>query len=176
MITELLLLYIVKKVGLFKKLKTTTVKISKELNVSQQTISRTLKKLEDMGLIRREVSPVGVVISLERKAVSMLKKRYSSLKQIFEKKVSLKGKVVEGIGEGKYYVKIYSKKFEHNLGFKPFLGTLNIEVDPAKAKEFMINPEDILIDGFKDGSRTYGAVQCYKIIINNKIEGALIIP
>ncbi|QOR94357.1 CTP-dependent riboflavin kinase [Thermosphaera chiliense] len=46
----------------------------------------------------------------------------------------IEGRVVQGLGEGGFYVEKYVEEFEKTLGFKPFPGTLNIEVlngDPA---------------------------------------------
>ncbi len=43
--------------------------------------------------------------------------------------VKLVGVVVKGVGEGRKYVEIYSKAFEDALGFKPYPGTLNVELN-----------------------------------------------
>ena len=176
MVTEALLFYIAKKVGLFGTLKTSTMKIAKSLKVSQQTISRKLRELEKEGFIQRIVSPLGVEIRLRQNAVSFLKKRYNTLKSAFEKKTVLKGKVTKGLGEGSYYMKIYNNKFEKTLGFMPYPGTLNIRVDVKTKKEFLANLNKKTIGEFKTKSRSYGAVYCYDITINDTTQGALILP
>jgi len=174
--TEELLFYIVKKVGLFGKLRTSTNEISKEFDVSQQTISRKLRELENEKVIEREVSPLGVVIRLKQRGVSIMKDRYSFLRRVFGKRISFSGIVKKSFGEGAYYVKIYSKKFKNKLGFKPFLGTLNLKVNPAKSKEFILNSVDRFVDGFSDDSRTFGGVHCYEAKINDEVDGALVVP
>jgi len=172
---ELLLYYIVKNSGLFGKLKTSTTKISNELGVSQQTISRKLRELQKNRIITRNVSPNGVVVALTEKGDFILHQRYLLLKKIFEKKSDLNGNVKTGMGEGSYYVKIYSKRFEKTLNFKPFLGTLNLVVNPVKKKEFLAHLNPVKINSFKTKSRTYGAVYCYGVKINN-LKAALLIP
>ncbi|MCE4612001.1 MAG: CTP-dependent riboflavin kinase [Desulfurococcales archaeon] len=43
-----------------------------------------------------------------------------------------KGTVFSGIGEGGFYVSIYSKGFRHTLGITPYPGTLNVRVDGSQ--------------------------------------------
>lgn len=40
----------------------------------------------------------------------------------------VKGRVASGIGSGKVLVEVHSETFRTNLGFKPYPGTLNIEL------------------------------------------------
>ncbi|MCY0868421.1 MAG: CTP-dependent riboflavin kinase [Desulfurococcus sp.] len=45
----------------------------------------------------------------------------------------VKGRVVDGLGEGGWYVKLYSSIIEKTLGITPYPGTLNVElVDPPR--------------------------------------------
>lgn len=44
-------------------------------------------------------------------------------------RVKVRGKVFSGLGEGEFYVSIYSKSFKNVLGFTPYPGTLNIKID-----------------------------------------------
>lgn len=174
-----ILLYILEKGGLFSKIKTSTILLSKELNSTQQTISRKLIEMEKKRLIKRELTANGVKLSLDEKARIFLKKNYKILKKKFEKKINvLKGQVKAGIGEGKYYMSLsqYQSQFKAKLGFKPYSGTLNLSVkDRNKLLEFISNLEPILISGFKTKDRTYGSIKCYKVKIKD-LEGAIIIP
>ena len=44
----------------------------------------------------------------------------------------LKGAVISGLGEGGYYVRLYSDQFEQILGGEPYHGTLNVKLlDPV---------------------------------------------
>src|SRR3989344_8590538 len=99
-----LLLYIAKKEGLFGSLKISTLKMSKELNIPQQTISRKLREMEDIALIKRTASPNGLTISMDSKGREALQKNYQQLNSIFRaKKTSITGIMKKGFGEGAYY-------------------------------------------------------------------------
>ena len=172
---ESLLCYIAEHSGLFAQLKTSTLKLAKEFNVSQQTVSRKLIEMEKKGMIKRDASPQGIKICLTQKSFSFLNKKYLMLKKAFEKGRELKGTVKTGMGEGSYYISKYSKRIEKKLGFNPFSGTLNIIVNPIDKKEFLSNMNPVIINGFKTSSRSYGAVHCYNVKINNA-KAAIIIP
>ena len=45
--------------------------------------------------------------------------------------MEIKGVVVSGVGEGKWYVEKYLPYFEQTLGFTCFPGTLNMKVSKA---------------------------------------------
>jgi len=170
-----LVLYIAEKAGI-RELRTSTRRISMDINASQQTISRKLRELETQGLLYRSSTPGGVTVRLTNIAISALQNAYNSLRNLFESTNQLGGHVSPGMGEGGYYVKIYTRKFKEKLGFEPFPGTLNLDVDPLGKNAFVLGLRQIEIPEFKTPSRTFGAVYCYKIRINHKISGALIIP
>jgi riboflavin kinase len=86
----------------------------------------------------------------------------------------INGRVVTGIGEGKYYVSRegYRKQFNQKLGFDPVPGTLNLKLD-----EPFTNMEEGLIklEGFRDGDRIFGRCTCYLVQING-IKAAIVRP
>jgi len=173
-----LLLYVAKKEGLFGSLKSSTLSISKDIKISQQTISRKLREMEDKGLIKRSASPNGLVISLDDKGREFLQKNYQELTSIFKtKKNSIIGTVKGGIGEGAYYVsqKRYQEQFKEKLGFNAYAGTLNVKVNKEDLLLFVSNLDLIKIDGFKTKERSFGSLTCYKIRMGNK-EAAIVIP
>lgn len=71
--------------------------------------------------------------------------------------MKLKGKVTSGLGKGKYYMSkdVYQKVFDEKLGFSPFPGTLNLEVDEEERRKFEESSETIRIQEVydKDGER-----------------------
>ena len=93
--------------------------------------------------------------------------------------LELNGKVVSGMGEGKYYMssKGYTKQFKTKLGYIPFPGTLNVKLNDEKyiqAVNHLSEHTGVKINSFSDGKRTFGWVKCFHGTINN-IECELII-
>ncbi len=173
-----LVLYIAKKAGM-GDLKTSTRKISLDIAASQQTISRNLRELEKQGIIYRTSTPNGVTVKLTTTALLNLRKEFLVLKGIFGNSNQLQGEVMSGVAEGKYYITVYSKKFEEKLGFIPYPGTLNINVDSREKSLFLSGLQRLEIMEFKTKTRSFGAVYCYAVNIKIKetiIKGAIVVP
>lgn len=176
-----LLLLIARHAGL-GTLKTSTGRISRERGVSQQTVSRWLRELENNGIIARVASPGGVTVCLTEKGIDMLKEEYKVLETVFGGSNRMVGAITTGFGEGSYYVKQYSKKLEALLGFKPYAGTLNCRVNVEKKKTFIACSDRLVIEGFSSKHRAFGAVMCYPAAVfsgNNerrKFIAALLAP
>ena len=166
------------KTGLFGSYETSTIRLARELGFSQQSASRILREMENNGLIKREVSVDGVIISLEEKGRELLKSSYAVLRRIFDIKKGIVGVLTSGIDEGGYYIALegYQKQFREKLGFKAFEGTLNLKADKINAMNFLSGLNVVKIDGFKAKNRSYGALNAYKVKINDKVNGAIIIP
>jgi len=163
-----LLLHIATK-GIFNEIHTSTGQIAKKLNCSQQTISRRLKELEQKKLIEKKSSKRGVTIKLTEEGRKTLREKFIELKKICQKpQIKIKGKITPGIGEGAYYIKQYSKKIKEILGYTPFPGTLNIKLNKNHRTEFLSQINPVEIKAFKKKDRTFGAIKCYNIKINNK--------
>jgi riboflavin kinase len=165
-----------------------TAKISTEylagkLGTSQQTASRYLIKLDNMGWIKRTMTPDGCLIHITDLGVKELKKLYSNLRFLMEAayppSITLEGTVFTGLGEGAYYISMeqYRKQFMEKLGFDPYPGTLNLKLttdyDIKTRSELEAYPA-VEIEGFKDENRTFGNVKCYPAIIENKVKGAIV--
>ena len=158
--------------------------LARELNVSQQTASRRIKVLESEGYIVREIRPRGQRVRLTPKGTETLRRLYldleKALKDLDSHVYSIKGEIVSGMGEGKYYMELdgYKKQFKKKLGFTPYPGTLNLklksEVD-IRGRQILQDTSGIEVDGFKSGERTFGAVKCFAAKIDG-VDGAVIIP
>lgn len=171
-----LLVYLAEKSGLYRNLKTSTVKIAQETNASQQTVSRKLRQLDEFNLISRTASAKGMEITISQAGKEMLQQNYDKLKGIFESQARpLEGVVCHGIGEGAYYVLKYKKLFKQHLGFDPYPGTLNLKVEREKALAFLDGLERVRVEGFKDKARSFGALDCYRIKVKG-IKAAVIVP
>jgi riboflavin kinase len=89
--------------------------------------------------------------------------------------MELQGTVTTGLGKGAYYIGLdeYQQLFNNRLGFKPFPGTLNLDVDPDRRQAFMEAADTVYIPApVHDGERM-SAADAHKITIN-EIEGALL--
>lgn len=160
---------------------TTTVDLAFKTEFPQQTVSRALKTLEDLGFIERRKMGRGMQVRLTGRSLNALRPVYEKLLPVFEEVKALRfsGIVTSGLGDGVHYVKVYMEKFEEKLGFKPYPGTLNLRiVDREDLKTvFTIRGLPALrIDAFKKEERVYGAVNCYKALIGGAIEGAVVVP
>jgi len=173
------------QLGAFKKpIFTSTTKLTEHLGYSQQTISRILKKLSVEGYLERKIDVRGEHLKLTSKSVEELRKLYGTLTRILYPSkpayLTLKGKLFTGFGEGAYYVTRngYLKQFTSKLGFKPYPGTLNLKLlgqaDLLTRKE-LENFPGIVIEGFSNGQRTYGALKCFPTLVNCKVKGALLL-
>ena len=166
-----------------RTIKVSTEYLAEKIGTSQQTASRHLIKLENMGWIKRTITSEGCLTKITRQGVTELKKLYSELRLIFESdyppSITLEGVLFSGLGEGAYYItkEGYRKQFIEKLGFDPYPGTLNIKLttnyDVKSLSELETYPH-IELEGFEDESRTFGSVKCYPAVINNKVTGAVI--
>ena len=149
-----------------------SVEFGKLLNLSQQTASRRISDLENLGWIKRKIEKKTQKIVLTKKGSDVMLLMYKNLKNILEKIVII-GTVQSGMKEGAYYVSIkgYYDQFQEKLGFLPYKGTLNLELNNTNIdllREKLKNLKPVVIAGFKDDNseRTYGIVHCYNCSIS----------
>jgi len=149
-----------------------SVEFGKLLNLSQQTASRRISDLENLGWIKRKIEKKTQKIVLTKKGSDVMLLMYKNLKNILEKIVII-GTVQSGMKEGAYYVSIkgYYDQFQEKLGFLPYKGTLNLELNNTNIdllREKLKNLKPVVIAGFKDDNseRTYGVVDCYNCSIS----------
>ncbi len=89
--------------------------------------------------------------------------------------MKLQGVVTTGLGKGAYYIGLdeYQELFNDRLGFSPFPGTLNLEVDPGSREQFTEHADTVHIPApVHDGERL-SAADAHHIEING-ITGALL--
>ncbi len=157
-------------------------KLGKALDITQQAASLRLVKLEKAGLIKRAHSGRGLAVRLTDAGLREAGSFYSGLKGALEKppgQIEFTGTVFTGFGEGGYYVSLkgYAKPFVDALGFEPFPGTLNLRlstesmVEQRRRLDFL---EGVQVAGFKDRTRTYGPVKCFKALIDGRSQGAVL--
>ena len=183
------LYHLCQNIGSRKSIHINSVEFGKLLDLSQQTASRRINNLEEMKWIQRRITGKEQIIRITKKGADAILIMYKNLKQILED-ILIVGKVTEGMGEGGYYVRIqeYFKQFQEKLGFKPYPGTLNLQLSDLNKElleENLKNRIPVIITGFEKEEeghikRTYGSVDCYKCQVsrlddkNNKINAAIL--
>ncbi len=178
-------LFTLANLGAYEVIEISSIEFAERIRVSQQTASRRLKELEKLGYISRVISHKGQSIRITDKGFEMLHKIYLLLHDIFDKKpqeLVIEGAVFSGFGEGAYYVTQpgYLDQFEKKLGFNPFPGTLNLRLvkQPDLQIRGLLESDSfpgVIIDGFKNANRTFGPVKCFKVKINDELDGALLL-
>lgn len=155
--------------------------LGQRLGVSQQTASRRIRDLERLNYIRREMGVHRQLVRVTDEGVGILRGELAEYERIFElqDKVVIEGTVQSGLGEGAYYLnqEPYIRQFEKQLGFKPYPGTLNLEIAGAEASKIRIlkAAHPIPIDGFEADGRTFGGVDCWRAHVK-EYDCAAILP
>ena len=163
------------------RIEISSYELAKQLEISQQTASRYLLDLDNVQMVTRELGIKKQLIQITSLGTEILKEERSQYNQIFDlsNKVVFKGKVVSGMGEGKYYTEQrgYVDQFKNKLGFVPYPGTLNVEIEYVERNKLRLlkNYGGIVIDEFKTKNRTFGSVLCLNATINN-CKGAIVLP
>jgi riboflavin kinase len=162
----------------------TTTEIGQDTGRSQQAASKHLLDLEISGYIERLKKGQKFAVKVTDKGYSEIQNLFLSLRTALElapATIDFEGKVVSGMGEGAYYMSLggYREQFKEKLGYEPFLGTLNVRLTDQiymNARLELGKHRSILINGFSDGTRTYGWVKCYRASINDgEIESAAVL-
>ncbi len=164
-----------------RRLKQTEV--ARDTGLSQQSVSRLLRTLEDRGLITRIVKGRGEYVEVTSQGLRMAEEMAGLATSIVEEDrniLVLEGVVVSGLGEGRYYISMpyYSGMIQKLLGFKPYPGTLNVRlVGESVWKRRQLNAYRTLhIPGFRDEKRVYGGAWLFKAKINGYEPAGIVIP
>ncbi|MBI5224490.1 CTP-dependent riboflavin kinase [Candidatus Micrarchaeota archaeon] len=167
-----LLLSIAKRGGMQNEIKASSVELASELQVSQQTLSRWLIELANLGLISKTNSKIRLTPS----GISLLTDFRSQLEYVFsesKKRLRLLGRVVSGMHEGRFYLSIegYKKQLKKALKYGVFPGTLNIRLENATSidgKRKLMQLPGIEIAGFKKNGRQLGGAKLFTGTIRAK--------
>lgn len=151
------------------------------LEMSQQSASKRILELLDEKYIVRDLGARRQRIKITAKGADELRKEYNEYRRIFEltDHITIHGTVKSGMGEGGYYIcqSGYLKQFQERLGFTPFEGTLNIQVDSEDVGKLDVirSVSGIPISGFTNEGRSFGNVVAYKAKIRNT-DCAIVVP
>lgn len=163
------------------RIELSSFELAKQIDTSQQTASRYLVELDKIGLIKREFGIKKQLIIITNLGEDILHEEHQQFQQIFEltDRIIFKGNVISGLGEGRYYIgqSGYIEQFKERLGFIPYPGTLNVEIEFIERNKLRLlkNQRSIKIEEFGTKNRTFGGVRCFRAVINS-IEGAIVLP
>ncbi|MFB6303498.1 MAG: DUF120 domain-containing protein [Haloferacaceae archaeon] len=158
--------------------------LADRLDVSSQTASRRLQRLEAADLVERDVVADGQWVTTTTDGEAALRREYADYRRIFasDRSLELVGTVTSGMGEGRHYISLpgYMEQFEERLGYEPFPGTLNVELEEAsvRVRPEMASMDAVPIDGWEDEERTFGPATCYPAAIehgDDRVDGAHVI-
>ncbi len=153
--------------GLSGDVKVSCAGLAETLDASSQTASRRLQRLEEAGLVEREVVNDGQWVTITDEGEARLRAEYADYRRLFDQsaELTLTGSVTGGMGEGRHYISLpgYSRQFKERLGYEPYPGTLNINLDErsVRARGELPAVESTPIDAWEDEERTYGSASCY---------------
>ncbi len=139
-----------------------SIKLSKNLGISQQSASRYLIELVEKGYLNRRLAQGGQVVTILEKGILTLRREFSEYSLMFgtQREIEMKGTLETGLGEGGYYIskKGYMSQFKQKLGWEPYEGTFNLRLDEDEVPkiEAMRAAEGMLINGFEQEGRTFG--------------------
>jgi len=169
------LFHLCKNIGSQKAIHISSVEFGKVLNLSQQTASRRINSLEELGWIERKINAKEQIIRITKLGADVMLTMYKNMRQILED-ILIVGQVTEGMGEGGYYVRIkeYFNQFQEKLRFRPYFGTLNLQLSDLNKElldENLKSRSPIIIEGFEkkeEGNikRRYGSVDCFECYIS----------
>ena len=153
--------------GLAGETKLSCAALADQLSVSNQTASRRLQALEAAGLVERDTVADGQWVRVTEAGERALREEYEAYRRLFESpaEIELRGSVTSGMGEGRHYISLpgYQEQFADRLGYEPFAGTLNLDLDDesVRARAGLSAFTPVPIDGWEDDDRTYGPAVCY---------------
>lgn len=161
--------------------------IAADLEVSTQTVSRRLRQLEDAELIDRTRTNEGQRISLLPAGIDALRDEYEEYRAIFNSvpEVTLHGRATSGMGRGRHFIQLegYNTQFENKLGYSPYPGTFNVELDDEciPTRSLLALVPSVQIESWEAEDNSYGAAVCYPVSVadaggNNHVEGHILIP
>ena len=170
------LIFLAEKDALQNPIQITTKSLGRAFSMSQQNASVRIRKLEEKGFLQKSAKG----IKLTEKGKKELSSTYHRLKRVFmQKHYVFVGKVVRGLDEGRYFVSLpqYKKRINAAIGFIPWPGTLNVELDESQLelRVGLREHKPLVIDGFTHKGRDYGPVELYACNVNG-YKGAIIFP
>ncbi|ABP95892.1 MULTISPECIES: DUF120 domain-containing protein [Metallosphaera] len=157
--------------------------IADELKMSQQSVSRKLKELEERNLVRRSLSKEGEIIRVTENGEKLLEDCLSMMRAtiISSHVLEIRGRATSGLGEGRIFLSMpyYMESFKKFLGFEPYPGTLNLVIyDRISLENRLVLDisKAINIPEHKEENRVLGAVRAFPASVNDLKPAAVVFP
>ncbi|MCL5874194.1 MAG: CTP-dependent riboflavin kinase [Candidatus Thermoplasmatota archaeon] len=154
--------------------------IAKELNISQQSVSRYLIVLERDGYIVRRRIAHGEEVTMTQKTFDELKDQLNTIQYILSssKDIRVEGTLFTGLGEGSYYISRegYVRKIKEFLNFEPFPGTMNLRFtdDFASFSSVINSIPGFEVEPFEQDGRKFGAIKLLKATVFGNLVGIVL--
>lgn len=156
--------------------------VAANLDVSAWTLNNWLREAAKMGYVEAVSRGRGKRYVLTDVALSELHRLLRDLEQSVRNvgRLVLTGTVFRGLGEGAFYVTLteYREHFRSFLGYDPYPGTLNVRLDPdSVARRKLLEAfSGYRIPPIKRGDAEYCGAWLYRAVINERVEGGVVIP
>ncbi|MDP6048072.1 MAG: CTP-dependent riboflavin kinase [Candidatus Bathyarchaeota archaeon] len=164
------------------RVQVSTGKLAVVMGVSQQSSSRRLRLLEERGLVVRQRGFGSSTIRITGDGLGRLEEVYYGLREGLEGGVGdieFEGAIFSGMYQGGYYISQpgYRDQIRELLGFNPFPGTLNVRLvgDYRGSRLALEGWPVVILKGFQSEDRAFGGAQCYPLMVNGVVDGALIV-
>ena len=92
--------------------------------------------------------------------------------------IVVKGQIVTGIGVGNRFIGMewVREQILEKLGFDPYLGTLNLRMDEENSRRYHSILEGREGIPIKPLDERYYRGKCYRSRINDRVDGAIVVP
>ena len=168
-----LLLEMAKRRCLYSSKRISRVDLMRSLGLTAWMLNQLLRHAENEGYIIATRYGRSVYYRISDRGRRLLEDVLEELKVVLveDRVITLKGKVVSGLGEGVVYMSMpeYRERFKKILGFEPYPGTLNVKLDQPSTlarEELRNSSQGYRIEGFEINGKKYGGVVVYRAIIN----------
>ena len=154
--------------------------VAKELDISQQSVSRYLIALERDGYIVRRRIARGEEVTLTQRAFDELRDQLNMIQYILSssKDIHVEGTLFTGLGEGSYYISRqgYVSKIKEFLSFEPFPGTMNLRFtdDFASFSSVINNIPGFEVEPFEQDGRKFGAIKLLRATMFGELVGIVL--
>ncbi|UCH57254.1 MAG: DUF120 domain-containing protein, partial [Candidatus Bathyarchaeota archaeon] len=146
-----------------RPVRVSTNEMARLLGISQQSASRHLRLLEEMGLVSRRIGKNGSLIRISEDGRGKLVEVYYAMRcglEGAEEELFFEGALFSGMLQGAYYISKpgYRDQIREKLGFDPFPGTLNLRLGEAflEQRRVLESWTATILEGFRDEERAFG--------------------